>query len=136
MEKLGLMKSEKMGEYEKEQGKASYKTIVDYFIGNIVLCNNIANIDESVFCNMDIIENEDDEESYQEIYQYYLCNVGSYDKQCAQKAGLIFSYSDMLDCDILCVDHYGTSWDYVLTNVKLFDDYEELKKYEESEDVE
>ena len=125
MEKLGLLKNEKMGEYEKEQGKASYKTIVDYFIGDkIVLCNNIANIDDSIFYNM-----ENDNEDV-EIYQYYLCNIGQWDKEQCLKAGLILSYSDMLDCDVLCVNHFGTSWDYVLTDVKLFDNYEELEKWE------
>ena len=41
MEKMGLLKNEKMGDYEKEQGFASYRTLVNYFIGDIVLCNNI-----------------------------------------------------------------------------------------------
>lgn len=27
--------------------------------------------------------------------------------------GLLFTYSDLLDKYILCVDHFGTSWDYV-----------------------
>lgn len=131
MEKMGLIKNnERMGKYELEQGKASYKTLVDYFIGDVVLCNNIINIDESVYLNMEYeTENEED---YPEIYQYYLCNVGQWDAEQAKKAGLILSYSDKLDCDVLCVDHYGTSWDYVLTSVKLFDNYEELKQYEEN----
>lgn len=155
MKKLGLLKSEKMGNYEKEQGHASYKTIVDYFIGDIVLCNNIVEIDSSVYDNLTIEEkyyNENDEEiteeeyynddnaycdnSTPEIYQWYICNLSDYDKKQCEKAGLILSYSDMLDCDILCVDHFGTSWDYVLTSVKLFDDYDALTKWEneESED--
>lgn len=155
MEKLGLLKSEKMGEYEKEKGYASYRTIVEYFIGDIVLCNNITEIDESVYDNLTIEEkyyNENDEEiteeeyynddnaycdrSTPEIYQYYLCHVSDYGKEQCEKAGLILSYSDKLECDVLCVDHWGTSWDYVLTDVKLFDDYDELEKWEneESED--
>lgn len=155
MEKIGLMKWEKMGKYEKEQGFASYRTIVDHYIGDIVLCNNIVEVDQSVYDNLIIEEkyyNENDEEiteeeyynddnaycdsSVSEIYQYYLCNISNYDKEQCKKAGLILSYSDMLDCDVLCVDHYGTSWDYVLTEVKLFDNYEELEKYEESGDQE
>ena len=35
--------------------------------------------------------------------------------------GVIMSYSNLLDCDVLCVDHYGTSWDYVLTDCDLVD---------------
>jgi hypothetical protein len=48
--------------------------------------------------------------------------------------GLLFTYSDLLDCDVLCVDHWGTSWDYVLTGVKLFDNYEDLEKWENVND--
>lgn len=149
MERLGLLKLESMGEYEKENGYASYRTIVERFIGDCVLCNNIVNIDTSVYDNMENgVRYVDDEGNYrteeeynndntgtidteyEEIYQYYLCNVGQWDREQALKAGLILSYSDMLDCDVLCVDHYGTSWDYVLTDVKLFDNWEELEKYE------
>lgn len=130
MEKMGLLKNEKMGEYEKEQGRASYLTLVNYFIGDYVLCNNIVNIDESVYMNMENCEED------VEIYQYYLCNIGQWDREQGLKAGLILSYSDMLDCDVLCVDHFGTSWDYVLTDVKLFDNWEELKQYEQQGEAE
>ena len=148
MERAALMKSEKMGQYEREQGFASYRTIVDYFVGDIVLCNNIINIDTSVYDNLPTIEryyNENDEEiteeeyynddnaycdnSISDIYQFYLCNISEYDKEQCLASGLIISYSDLLECDVLCVDHFGTSWDYVLTNVKLFDNYDELEKW-------
>ena len=125
MKKIGLLKNEKMGEYEKEKGFASYKTIIERFVGDIVLCNNIAEIDSSIWDNMNICE---------DIYQYYLCNISDYEKEILTSAGVIISYSDMLECDVLCVDHFGTSWDYVLTSVKLFDTYEELEAYEESEE--
>lgn len=153
--KIALLKSATMGEYEKEQGRASYRTIIKYFCGDIVLCNNIVEIDESVYDNMiqedttkyynengeEISEDEyyNDENAYAEndtpeIFQYYLCNLSEYDREQLQKADIILSYSDKLDCDVLCVDHFGTSWDYVLTDVPLFDTYEELKAYEESEE--
>lgn len=152
MERIGLLKSEKMGNYEKEKGYASYRTIVERFIGDIVLCNNIINIDENVgffesnikYYNEkgeEITEDEylEDDNAYAqedtpEFYQYYLCNVGQWEKEQLQKMGIYLDYSDVLDCDVLCVDHYGTSWDYVLTDVKLFDTYEELEKYERGEE--
>ena len=145
---MGLLKNDKMGDYEKEQGKASYRTIVNYFIGDIVLCNNIIEVDPTVYKNLNIepkYYNENDEEitedeyyildvaycddSIPEIYQYYLCNVSDFDKEKAQAYGLILSYSDKLDCDVLCVDHFGTSWDYVLTDCPLFETWEELEAY-------
>lgn len=152
MEKIGLLKSEKMGDYEKEQGYASYRTIVERFIGDIVLCNNIVDIDGNVgFFESNIkYYNENDEEITEEeylnddnayanedtpeFYQYYLCNVGQWEKEQLQKMGIYLDYSNVLDCDVLCVDHWGTSWDYVLTDVKLFDTYEELEKYERGEE--
>lgn len=146
----GLLKLDSMGEYEKEQGYASYRTIVEMFIGDIVLCNNIIEVDNSVLDNMEydttekyyngngeeITEEEyyEDDNAYTEtntpeIFQWYLCNVTEWEKDNLKEMGIILSYSNLLECDVLCVDHYGTSWDYVLTNVKLFDSYEELEKY-------
>ena len=128
MKKVGLLINEKMGDYETEKGYASYRTIIDRFIGNIVLCNNITKVDYSVYDNFNENMGEDTE-----IYQYYLCNIGQWEKEQLEEMGIILSYSDELDCDVLCVDHYGTSWDYVLTDVKLFDTYEKLEKYEKGE---
>ena len=128
MSKIGLLKWNSMGDYEKQQGYASYKTIVEHFIGDIVLCNNLPKIDDSIWNNLKCDIGEDNE-----IFQFYLCNINEFDEKYCLAAGLIISYSDLLECDVLMVDHYGTSWDYVLTDIKLFDDYEELKKYEEEE---
>lgn len=147
--KKGLIKNtQRMGEYELEKGYASYRTLVDYYIGDIVLCNNIAEIDENVgffesnikYYNEKMEEITEDEyleddnaysvEDTPEIYQYYLCNLTEFNRKEAIESGLIISHSDKLDCDVLCVDHWGTSWDYVLTDVKLFDTYEELEAYE------
>ena len=124
--KVGLLKNDKMGNYEKERGYASYKTVIDIYISDIVLCNEIAKLDDSIFYN---VNKNFDEET--EIYQYFLCNLSEYEQEKLTNCGIILSYSDMLDCDVLMVDHFGTSWDYVLTDVKLFDNYEYLIKYEE-----
>lgn len=152
MEKMGLLKNNKMGEYEKEHGHASYRTIIDLFAGDIVLCNEIINADPSVWDNMEggcyyintttgeeVSEEEynndttgEIEQEFTDIYQYYVCNLSDYEKERLQQAGVILSYSDLLSLDVICVDHWGTSWDYVLTNVKLFDTYEELKAYGEN----
>ena len=47
--KKGLLKSEKMGNYEKEQGFASYKTIVDYFNNRVEITDNKKITEEEVF---------------------------------------------------------------------------------------
>ena len=126
---LGLLKNDKMGEYELEHKKASYRTLVDRFIGDILLCNNIINVDESVYDNMDFSFYDEENDYYIDIYQWYLCDVSNDFKEELKEYGLLFSYSDELELDVLCVDHYGTSWNYVLTDCPIFDTWEELEEY-------
>ncbi len=117
---MKILKNNKMNEYELEHKKASYKTIVDLYVNDLVLCNNIPEVDTSIWDNVTF----DDYEI--EIYQYYLCNLSDWQKQKALEAGLLLSYSNLLDLDILCVDHFGTSWDYVLTDVEIVENFEDL----------
>lgn len=124
---LGLLKNDKMGEYELSHKQASYRTLVDMFIGDILLCNNICEVDSSVYDNMGFSDYDEENGCYIDIYQYYLCDTSC--KEELEKYGFLFSYSDMLDLDVLCVDHFGTSWDYVLTDCPIFDTWEELEEY-------
>lgn len=122
-----LLKLDSMGNYEKEQGFASYRTLVDRFIGNIILCNNIYEI-EGYSLNENIQVGNLDEDT--EIYQYFLCNVSEWSIETLKELtkdnnDIILSYSDKLECNVLMVDHFGTSWDYVLTSVPLVDNIED-----------
>lgn len=129
--KILVNKKDLNGE-ELKTGRISYQRAIERFVGNIVLCNNIANIDYDIFSNIinDNYYNEDDEDykEYEdnEYYQYYLCNLNEYEKDELKKSNIIISYSDVLDCDVLMVDHYGTSWDYVMTNIEWTDNADEL----------
>ena len=49
-----------------------------------------------------------------EIFQWYITDCSKSDVDyLSETFGLLFTYSDLLDCYILCVTHYGTAWDYV-----------------------
>ena len=123
MKKFYVSKNE-LNDEELRTGKVSYGRIVDRYIKDLILCNNIANIDESVWDNQEF-----DDEIYEletmEIFQYYLCDIYDYVKEQLINWGFIFSYSNMLDLDVLMVDHWGTSWDYVMTDVEWSENYDE-----------
>ena len=123
---MKILKNNNMNSYELEKKKASYRTIINIYIDDLVLCNNILNVDESVLYNANIDLYDDENDNYIDIYQYFLCNISDYKKEQLTNAGIILSYSDLLDCDVLLVDHFGTSWDYVLTDVAIVDNYEDL----------
>lgn len=149
------------GEEHYSDGMASYKRVVDKFIGNnMVLCNNIIYVDDEMLSNRECgfddydelyknkleelkeenkeeLENGEisteeleeqardytEEEQYNlEFYQYFIIDISDWDleylKKCGQKT-LQICYSAILDCYVLCVGHWGTSWDYVGSDFKL-----------------
>lgn len=129
----------KVSDYGLKYGYLDYRTLAQCF--DAVLCNNIVEVDPYIFDNIEsgklyeyydeewneITREEYDElneqgkethEQAKEIFQWFII-----DGRCAldllQEAGELVLYSEKLDCYIWGVDHWGTSWDYVLTNIKL-----------------
>lgn len=125
MKKLYVHK-EDLNSEELRTGRVSYKRLVERLVGDIVLCNNIIDVDDEIWDNVDesyLID--EDEMNDLDIYQYYICNVGEWEKEQLKGTGVILSYSNVLDCDVLMVDHFGTSWDYVMTDVDWTENLEE-----------
>lgn len=129
--------------------KTTYHTnyhVATHWLGNsLVLCNNIPEVDESVWDNMppiiDLDSDDEDnyadgkicpqcgakmeecgfewecpecgncEEAYPEVFQWYITDCSEDDVNYLHKTfGLMFTYSDKLDCYILCVPFCGVSW--------------------------
>lgn len=91
----------------------NYRVAVNWCGNSYVLCNNIANIDETIWENMRF-DTLDEEGNLIDVYQWYISDCSESDVEYLEETfGLLFTYSDLLDCYILCVDHWGTSWDYV-----------------------
>ena len=122
---------DKLNEYEKEHGKISYYTLLEYYDITRILCNKLPEIDPSIWDNIEtgnIDENDD-------IYQYFIIDFSSWmldDIKEKYSDELIITYSDLLDNYVLLVDHYGTSWDYVLTDIEFTTDYEVYQEWEKS----
>ena len=96
----------------------TYRIATEWLHNDYILCNNIAEIDESIWDNCRF-EYEDEDGNPRDIYQYFITYASESDVEFLEKnfSDLLFTYSDKLDCFILCVDHCGTGWDYVPTPV-------------------
>lgn len=110
---------ENLNDYEREHNRISYKRLVERYFNNMILCNNIANNyeDLEIVAGTDYDEKED---TYKDIFQYFIVD-GCFDEEDLQKVGEelgVVYYNSNLDLYILGVDHLGTSWDYVLTDIE------------------
>ena len=63
------------------------------------------------------IEELENEQDYQEVFQWFI--VDDWGAKLLQDIGEIVYYNEKLDMYLWGVQHYGTSWDYVLTNIKV-----------------
>ena len=91
----------------------NYRTAAHWCGTSLILCNNIAEIDEGLWenCRFPL---EDEDETPVEVYQFYLTDCSEDTVEYLERSfGLLFTYSEKLDLYVLCVDHWGTAWDYV-----------------------
>lgn len=67
--------------------------------------------------NEEISDLEELQECFPDIYQYYIVSDNAI--SLLDRASEVYFYCEELDMYIWGVTHYGTSWDYVLTNIKI-----------------
>ena len=133
--KFYIGNEEKLNEYEKEHKKISYKTLIDYlFNDSLIICNDITKLfyqtvnGEYIEPIIEVGQDYDEEaDEYKDIYQYFIVdfyssNLDFMKKYCQNE--IVLYYIDFLDTYILGVDHFGTAWDYVLTDFEYTTDYE------------
>lgn len=98
----------------------NYKVATSWLHNSLILCNNIVEKDLSVYDNMRFSNYDEEDDTYTDIYQWFLTDCSESDVEYLEEHfGLLFSYSDLLGLYILCVDHYGTGWDYVSCDTDL-----------------
>ena len=105
----------KINQYGLEHGYIDYGTLAKSF--DAVLNNNIINKadDWEVVNGLDYDEETDD---YKEIYQYFIISESGYQTLSDCTDELVY-YSEELDIYLWAIDHFGTGWDYVLTDIKI-----------------
>ena len=126
------VKNEDLNEYEKKHNKISFKRLVNKLFTDSILCNDITKLFYNEiggkYCEpqIELGANYDEEnDCYIDIYQHYIVDfeVWKYEnifQKYSEQLGkeFILYYIDELDLYILGVTHFGTSWDYVLTDIE------------------
>lgn len=79
-------------------------------------------LDETIEKQLEELEEQieelrEEEENTPDIFQFYIVD----DIRFLEMNNEIIYYCENLDLYIWCVTHYGTSWDYVLTDIKISD---------------
>ena len=67
--------------------------------------------------NEQIEELENEQNEYQEVFQWFI--VDDWGARLLQDIDEVVYYNEKLDIHLWGVTHYGTDWNYVLTNIKI-----------------
>ena len=109
----------KFEDYEKSQGRVSYATLAKSF--DCILANEISK-DYEYFAVVNGSEHYEDEDSedgediWVDVYQYYIISDRGYQILENLTDELVW-YDNRLGVFVWGITHYGTSWDYVLTDI-------------------
>lgn len=101
-----------VSDYGLEHGYLDYRTL-SKIVGDSILNNTIRQ--ETYDDYWEIVSGDDLEG---EIYQDYIISDYGY-KFLSEYTDEIVFYNERLDVYIWGIQHWGTSWDYVLTDIKL-----------------
>ena len=114
-----------ISEYGLENGRVDYGTLAKAF--DAVLNNDIMNLTygigyweqvSGIIDNSEEIEElENEQNEYQEVFQWFI--VDDWGARLLQDIDEVVFYNEKLDMYLWGVTHYGTSWDYVLTSIKI-----------------
>lgn len=103
--------------YGEENGKVDYRAFASSF--NHVLNNEITRFMFGETFYFDIVngcEYDEDTEEYKEIFQYYIVDdFGA--REIMENTEDTLWYCEDLDMYVWGIDFYGTSWNYVLTDI-------------------
>ena len=131
MKKFYINNINQLNEEEKKTGCISYRRLIHAYVENIILCNNVAEDVDFMMSAYDAIavyDEDEDEYTYPEIYQWYITDCNEYEKEALEEYDIQLVYNEAMDLYILPVTHYGTRWDYVITSVEWSTNWDECKK--------
>ena len=106
----GMVYGVKVSEYGREKGYLDYRTLAK-MLEDCILNNTIR---EETFDEWEMVNGNFDSM----IYQDYIISERGHDILKQYTDEIVF-YNERLDVYLWSVTHFGTGWDYVLTDVKL-----------------
>lgn len=106
-----------VSKYGLENGYLDYRTL-SKIVGDSVLNNNI--FQYAGYENWELENGLEENEygDYLEVYQYYIIDYPGA-RFLEEYTNEIVYYHEELDMYLWGITHFGTSWDYVLTDIKL-----------------
>lgn len=111
----GMVYGVRVSSYGLEMGYLDYKSL-SKIVGDCILNNQIRMTTQDHGCGYwELVSGYDNGD---DIYQEYIINEGGY-KFLERYTDEMVYYNEELDIYLWCVTHFGTSWDYVLTDIKL-----------------
>ena len=106
----------RVSDYGLENGYLDYRTLAK-LLDDCILNNYL--IEETDYEGWELVNGDDyQDDEYVEVYQYYIISEYGYEFLSRYTDELVY-YNSTLDVYLWGVTHYGTSWDYVLTDVEL-----------------
>ena len=106
-----------ISEYGRKHGYVDYRTLAKSF--DAVLNNDIINKTSDIGY-WDVIngsEYDEETDSYVDIFQYYIISSQGAEILQRETEEIVF-YNEELDMYVWGVTHFGTAWDYVLTDIE------------------
>ena len=107
----------KVSDYALENGYLDYHTL-SKIVGDCVLSNYMMQYMGSLGWELVNGDDIDEEGDYHEIYQWYIISHSGAEFLQEHTDEIVYFHEEM-DLYVWGVTHFGTSWDYVLTDIRL-----------------
>lgn len=113
----GKVWGKEVSKYGLENGYLDYLTL-SKIVGDMILNNYIFMYVGYENWELEHGLEEDEDGNYYEVYQYYI--ISEYGARLLREyTDELVYYNSTLDMYLWGITHFGTSWDYVLTDIKL-----------------